>query len=243
RELRTRYREIKNDVYFEVLTKNRITEFNRDQRHVRLTNGPIHYSLQPSFDVLENSRTGKNPFERLKSLKEMYQDMKVKEYGEEPAKEGELHYDTLRENINRPVGDEEPDIGYDPQDILNSELPDEEVQEIETLNEGTSEASHGTIEEYAAGAVKATADRKGYGSGAGGFVGDVKMVINDEVVNITPQKLSDMDNKPFYTAMYITDNKDTIKGTGASLALAVKKLAKALLDAGYEGRTDQPEKQ
>lgn len=125
RELRSRYREIKDDIYFEILTKNRITEFNRDKRHVLLISGPTHYSMQPSYDILEASRTGKNPFERLKSLKEMYESMKIDEYGQEAK--GDLNYDRIKETIDEPLMPGEADMGYSPEELLSSEIDDTEL--------------------------------------------------------------------------------------------------------------------
>lgn len=123
RELRSRYREIKDDIYFEVLTKNRITEFNRDKRHILLMNGPVHYAMQSSFDVLEASREGKNPYGRLKSLKEMYSDMKI-EYGETPKEEGALSYSDIQEQR---VDTSDEALGYNPDELLNTELPDDHL--------------------------------------------------------------------------------------------------------------------
>lgn len=124
RELRSRYRTIKDDIYFDVLTKNRITEFNRDKRHVLLISGPTHYAMQPSFDILEATRTGKSPFERLKSLKEMYEDMKIEEYGQESK--SDLNYNRIKETIDSPLMPGEADMGYDPNELLSTEIDDSE---------------------------------------------------------------------------------------------------------------------
>jgi hypothetical protein len=123
RELRSRYREIKDDIYFEILTKNRIKEFNRNRRHVLLINGPAHYAMQPALDILEASRTGKNPFTRMKSLKEMYENMKIEEYGQEAK--GDLNYNRIKETIDEPLLPGEADMGYDPDELLNSEIDDD----------------------------------------------------------------------------------------------------------------------
>ena len=139
RELRSRYREIKDDIYFEVLTKNRIKEFNRDSRHVMLTSGPSHYALQTSLDVLEASRDGKNPYGRLKSLKEMYAEMKIDEYGAEKPSEAELNYDRLREDIDKPVIDREEDLGYDPNELLESENIEVEDDDAAILDRDQTE--------------------------------------------------------------------------------------------------------
>lgn len=238
-ELKKRYREIRHDVYFEVLEKYRIKEFNRDRRHHMLFNGPEHYSQETFYKVLQASRTGEQMFTRMKTLHEMYDDMRI-QYGEDSEVHGELNYDRIRENVDRPIIEGEEDMGYDPQELLESEIVENDINDSgddERLDEGTVEASYGTVEEYASGAVKARADRKGYGAGNAGFVGKVEMVIEDEVVSLTPQRVADMDNKPRYIVFHQPAGSDEkFRGGGSTLALAVKNLAKALSNAGYEGR-------
>ena len=79
KELRGRYREIKDDLYFNVLTKNQMREFTRDKRHVMMPR--ISDSSKPIFEVLNNyytaTRAGKSPFTRGKSLRETLEDMKI----------------------------------------------------------------------------------------------------------------------------------------------------------------------
>lgn len=79
RELRDRYREIQSDIYFSILTKNQLTEFQRRKRHIMLPR--ISDSYQPIFKLLDsyykNVRAGKPPLMKGQSLREVLQKMKI----------------------------------------------------------------------------------------------------------------------------------------------------------------------
>jgi len=81
KELRMRYREVRDDLYFKVLRRNNIVEFTRDKRHVVLAKN-IHYSQEPMFETLRNWReyqkTGTSPI-KMKTLRETLATMKLED--------------------------------------------------------------------------------------------------------------------------------------------------------------------
>lgn len=116
KELRKRYKEVKDDVYFTVLRENGIREFNRNGRHVCVYAGQeIHASEQSTYKTLENWRTfkktGESPF-KMKTLHEIMGDMRDEANTPLSSTGNEkLDYSRIREGLEGIVPHEEFPIG------------------------------------------------------------------------------------------------------------------------------------
>jgi hypothetical protein len=104
RELRLRYKEVKNDLYFHVLTSQRLTEFTRAKRHIRLVEGAGHPTHDVMYKTLEAwgaiQRTGKNPLGSMKTLQETLRDMKLDTaLDEDMIMPGKMSFDRIMENM------------------------------------------------------------------------------------------------------------------------------------------------
>ena len=100
-ELKMRYREIKDDLYFNVLTKNHLREFQRNKRHVMMPR--ISDSNKPIFEMLDKyykvTRKGGDPYAKGKTLHETLEDMKLTAK-EESNTGGEMDFNTIREDMS-----------------------------------------------------------------------------------------------------------------------------------------------
>jgi uncharacterized membrane protein YgcG len=101
-ELKMRYREIKDDLYFNVLSKNHLREFQRNKRHVMMPR--INDSNKPIFEMLDKYyktvRKGGNPYAKGKTLHETLQDMKLTDKEESGSTGGEMNFGAIREDLS-----------------------------------------------------------------------------------------------------------------------------------------------
>ena len=102
KELRSRYREIKDDLYFSVLVKNQLTEFQRGKRHVMMSR--INDSNKPIFEMLNkyyrDTKAGKNPFAKGKTLHETLEDMKITDRLTEEQKGSDMDFGKIKEDMS-----------------------------------------------------------------------------------------------------------------------------------------------
>jgi hypothetical protein len=118
-EIRRRYTEIKDTLYFQVLTENNIKEFSRDMRHIKVFNKHYHYSNELFMDALLGTYKPKNG---LQSLKEIFANMKTDNNVLNESQD--LDYNHIKETLH---ADFRPNEGYSP-DAMH--LTDEEIEEI-----------------------------------------------------------------------------------------------------------------
>ena len=101
KELKGRYREIKDDLYFNVLTKNHLNEFTRDHRHVMMSR--ISDSNKPVFETLNTyysaTRKGQNPLAKSKSLRETLEEMKILDRMDEDV--SGMNFKNIKENLEQ----------------------------------------------------------------------------------------------------------------------------------------------
>jgi len=109
KELRMRYREVKDDLYFKILRQNNITEFTRNKRHVMLAKN-IHYSQEPMFETLnawrEYQKTGKGPA-KMKTLHETLVAMKLEDA---TPNAGDMKFENIKADMSKERAHLEEDV-------------------------------------------------------------------------------------------------------------------------------------
>lgn len=102
RELSIRYKEAKDDIYFNILQSQSITDFQRYNRHCRLfTPGNIHHALVPVLESLAFPGQKKDRKEKPKTLREAIQEAaKRNNEALSPSDDGQLEFDNIQEGIN-----------------------------------------------------------------------------------------------------------------------------------------------
>lgn len=105
KEIRVRYKEIKNDLYFKILTGNHIKEFTRDARHVIVSEGNLHYSDEPMFEALrkwnEYQKTGTIEDGKIKTLREIFHEMKIEDT--QPLTEETFNFNEISQNLDEDI--------------------------------------------------------------------------------------------------------------------------------------------
>jgi hypothetical protein len=126
-ELRGRYREIKRELYFEVLTSQRIDEFTRKGRHIKLMEGVGHHSNEWTYSTLrayaEYKKTGKNSMSPMKTLRETMEDMHLSDTAF--ARDDRVEFKRIKETLDDPTFDHSDDgIGAE---LIDEDLPINDV--------------------------------------------------------------------------------------------------------------------
>lgn len=101
-ELKMRYREIKDDLYFDVLKRNQLTEFTRNKRHVMMPR--MSDNSKFIFGVLDkyykDIKAGRNPSARGRTLHETLEDMKINEKMTEEQKGSSMNFGAIKEDMS-----------------------------------------------------------------------------------------------------------------------------------------------
>ena len=136
KELKNRYREIKDDLYFNVLTKNHLNEFTRDRRHVMLAH--ISDSNKPILETLNTyytaTRKGQNPLAKGKSLRETLEDMKILDHITEDQKGG-MSFNSIKSDLAQ----ERPHFQEEFQVPAEEPETEESWEDVDHSDEGLSD--------------------------------------------------------------------------------------------------------